>query len=292
MLGRSRKHKPGTADEVLRNHNSSRHISSWTAVFVLALSVGCRLAETQQAPETAAEAMTPGRGAETEVRRVATPVPGVATEIAGGVLTGHVGLAGEEIPQLTRVRNTTEVEVCGLDHTLEDMWIDPKNRGIANVIVALNGVPEETIPPIRDDRLVLDNADCRFVPHVGVLTVGGTIETTNSDPILHTTHLYGPLEANIALPAGGPGISRTVAKPGMIIVKCDVHTWMQAFVRVDAHPFHAVTDSSGSFRISDIPPGRYVLEIWHERLGSQHQAVHIESGKTERLEIMYALGRD
>ena len=243
----------------------------WTAVFVLALLVGCGPAQTQQAPETAAGATTPALGA--------------------GVLTGHVGLAGEEIPQPTRVRNTTEAEVCGLDHTLEDMLIDPKNRGIANVIVALSGVPEERIPPIRDDRLVLDNANCRFVPHASVLTVGGTIETTNSDPILHTTHLYGPLEANIALPARGPGISRTVEKPGMIIVKCDVHSWMQAFVRVDAHPFHAVTDSSGSFRISDIPPGRYALEIWHERLGSQQQAVHIESGKTEYLEIMYALAR-
>ncbi len=234
--------------------------------------------------------MTQGPGAETEVRGVATAAPGVATEIAGGVLTGHVGLAGEEIPQVTRVRNTTEVEVCGLDHTLEDMLIDPKNRGIANVIVALSGVPEGTIPPIRD-RLVLDNANCRFVPHTSVLTVRGTIVTTNSDPILHTTHLYGPVEANIALPARGPGISRTVEKPGMIIVKCDVHTWMQAFVRVDAHPFHAVTDASGSFRISDIPPGRYALEIWHERLGSQQQTVHIESGKTEYLEIMYALAR-
>ncbi len=268
-----------------------RHLSPWTAVFVLALLVGCGPAETQQAPETTAGATTASPGAETEARRAAIAAPGVATEIAGGVLTGHVGLAGEEIPQVTRVRNTTEAEVCGLDHTLEDMLIDPKNRGIANVIVALSGVPEERIPPLRDDWLVLDNANCRFVPHASVLTVGGTIETTNSDPILHTTHLYGPLEANIALPASGPGISRTVEKPGMIIVKCDVHSWMQAFVRIDAHPFHAVTDSSGSFRISDIPPGRYALEIWHERLGSQQQAVHIESGKTKRLEITYALGR-
>jgi len=268
-----------------------RHLSSWTAVFVLALLVGFGSAKTQQARETAAGAMTPALAAETEARGVATAAPGVPTEIAGGVLTGHVGLAGEEIPQPTRVRNTTEVEVCGMDHTLEDMLIDPKNRGIANVIVALNGVPEERIPPIRDDRLVLDNTNCRFVPHASVLTVRGTIETTNSDPILHTTHLYGPLEANIALPARGPGISRTVKKPGMIIVKCDVHSWMQAFVRVDAHPFHAVTDSSGSFRIADIPPGRYALEIWHERLGSQQQAVHIESGKTEHLEITYAVAR-
>ncbi len=269
-----------------------RHLSSWTAVFVLALLVGCGPAETQQAPETAAGAMTPAPRVETEARGVATAAPGVVTEIAGGVLTGHVGLAGKEIPQPTRVRNTTEVEVCGLDHTLEDMVVAPRNRGIANVILSLAGIPEEKIPSVPAERLVLDNADCRFVPHASVLTVGSVIEAVNSDPILHTTHLYGPLEVNIALRVRGPSISRTVERPGMIIVKCDVHSWMQAFIRVDAHPFHAVSDTRGSFRIPGIPPGSYTLEVWHETLGSQQKPVRIEAGKKQSVEIIYSLDND
>ena len=118
--------------------------------------------------------------------------------------------------------------------------------------------------------------------------MGSVIEAVNSDPILHTTHLYGPLEVNIALPFRGPRISRTVERPGMIIVKCDVHSWMQAFIRVDAHPFHAVSDTRGSFRIPGIPPGSYTLEIWHETLGSQQQPVRIEAGKKTSVEIMYS----
>ena len=216
----------------------------------------------------------------------------VAPVVEGGILEGLVRLGGEEMPQPTRVENTTDPEVCGLDHTLEDMVVAPQNRGLANVILSLAGVPEEKVPPFPVERLVLGNADCRFIPHASVLTVGSVIEAVNSDPILHTTHLYGPLEVNIALPFRGPSISRTVERPGMIIVKCDVHSWMQSFIRVDAHPFHAVSDTRGSFRIPDVPPGSYMLEAWHEKLGSQQKPVHIEAGKKVSVAIMYSLDND
>ena len=52
-------------------------------------------------------------------------------------------------------------------------------------------------------------------------------------------------------------------------VKCDVHPWMGAFLGVFDHPYFAVTDDSGSYTISGLAPGKYVIEAWHEKLGSQ-----------------------
>lgn len=75
----------------------------------------------------------------------------------------------------------------------------------------------------------------------------------------------------------------------MIIVKCDIHGWMQAFVRVDPHPFHAVSDAEGSFRIEGIPPGDYTLEAWHERLGTQELNVNVVAGRTETVAFEFAL---
>ncbi len=66
---------------------------------------------------------------------------------------------------------------------------------------------------------------------------------------------------------------------------------MQAFIRVDDHPFHAVSNATGSFRIENIPAGTYLLEAWHERLGPQKKTVHIEAGKTERIEMDYSLNK-
>jgi hypothetical protein len=144
-------------------------------------------------------------------------------------------------------------------------------------------------PTSAPERLVLDNVDCGFSPHVSVLTVGSTIEAVNSDPILHTVHVYGALEANLSLPVEGARRTRVLDHSGMLIVKCDVHAWMQAFIRVDEHPFHAVSDSRGAFRIGDIPAGSHTLEVWHESLGSQTRRVEIEAGKTTYLELRYSV---
>jgi plastocyanin len=205
-----------------------------------------------------------------------------------GVLEGLVTWTGTVIPTPTLVENTTDPQVCGRKQTLADVAVSSRSRGVENVIVALTDVPADKIPPLASARLVLDNQQCTFFPHVSVLTTGSVIEATNSDPILHTTHLYGPLEANIALPLKGQRVARTVDKPGTIVVKCDVHGWMQGFVRVDPHPFHAVSADSGAFRISGIPPGTYTLEAWHEKLGTRHIRVQVRSGATERVALEYS----
>jgi len=204
-------------------------------------------------------------------------------------IEGVVRLAGNEVQTPTRVENSTDPEVCGRIHTLENLVVSSENRGIQDVVVALIDVPPEKTPQFAPDHLVLDNNHCRFSPHVGVVTTGSTIEATNSDAVLHTTHLYGAMEANIALPVKGQKVPKTVATPGMIVVKCDVHGWMQAFIRVDTHPFHAVTGPTGSFRIPNVPNGTYVLETWHETLGQRRKTIQVTDGAAESVEIEYSV---
>lgn len=207
--------------------------------------------------------------------------------VSGG-LEGVVRLAPDGLPQPTRVENATDPQVCGSEQTLEDLRVDPQGRGVRDVILALVDVPAECAPAPPPGRLILDNSECRFVPHAAVLTAGSTIETTNSDPVLHTVHFYGPIDKNLALPFRGVRRTLVVDRPGLFSVRCDVHGWMRAFVRVDPHPFHAVSDPGGEFRIEGIPPGAWTLEAWHERLGRQRLGVTIEPGKTARVEITYA----
>ncbi len=157
------------------------------------------------------------------------------------------------------------------------------------MIATLVDVPADRIPVGRPQRLVIDNHECRFSPHVAVARVGDTIVAQNSDPVLHTTHYYGPLTSNIALPVEGMTVSRVLGRPGVISVLCDVHGWMRAFVRVDVHPFHAVSDEYGFLRISEIPPGSYTLELWHEKLGTQQVQVEIRPNETAQIDIEYAL---
>ncbi len=191
-----------------------------------------------------------------------------------------------ELPAATEVRNTTDPEDCGETHSLENIIVSAKG-GLKNAIVAVKNVllPDSYQAPIS--RLVLENRNCRFEPHVAVLTTGSTIEAVNKDAFYHSVHLYGLKQLNVALGALRSKVVKLPNRPGYVIVKCDVHGWMQAFVRVDNHPFHAVTGEDGNFQIEGVPLGSYTLEVWHEFLGPMEYDVTVEAGPGLPVTIAY-----
>jgi plastocyanin len=205
------------------------------------------------------------------------------TRRAANALVGTVRLAEGVVAEPTQITNTTDPEVCGDGQTLEDLLLS-RDRGIQNVIVSVRDAPAVAA---EAETLILDNVECRFEPHAAVITAGSTIEARNSDAVLHTTHLYGPREMNFSLPVQGMTSSRTLNEPGIYAVKCDVHGWMQAYIRVDDHPFHAVTDTDGRFRIEGLPAGSYTLELWHERLGPLEREVELTVSAPSSIEIEF-----
>ncbi len=203
-----------------------------------------------------------------------------------GAIEGRVVFQGAEIPRSTRVLNTTDPHLCGTTQSLHNVLISP-DRGVRNVVISLGDVvlPEGYTSPTS--RLVLDNRDCQFEPHVAVLTAGSEVETTNSDAITHTVHFYGLFNLNVALGPNQSKFVRRLERPGWYIVKCDLHGWMQAYVRVDDHPFHAVSTESGDFRIDHVPPGAYKVNAWHEYFGRRQQEVVVETGSISTVTITY-----
>ena len=215
------------------------------------------------------------------------PLPAVLPAFPdAGAIEGRVLFQGGEAPRSTLVSNTTDPHECGEVQSLRNILVS-RNQGIGNTIISLANV---SLPPdykVPVSTLVLDNRECQFEPHVAVLTTGSSIETTNNDAITHTVHLYGLFNQNVAL---GPGQSRFVRRldhPGWYIVKCDLHGWMQAYLRVDEHPFHAISSSDGSFRILNLPVGSYRLEAWHEYFGREEREIVVEAGETSTLTIVY-----
>jgi plastocyanin len=231
-------------------------------------------------------------------------IPGTPAPLPLGVLEGRVTLAPGSTAEPTMVENTTDPTVCGHQQSLEDVVVSPAG-GLRHVIVSVDGAAAATgarspaarprgvgaapgnVPP----RLTIDNRRCRFEPHAAVATLGTLLETTNSDPVLHTVHLYGAVEANLALPLRGMSVTRTLDRPGLVAIKCDVHGWMQAFVRVDPHALHAVSDGAGRFRITGIPPGDHRVELWHERLGREERRVSIRSGEKTIVDVRFGTAR-
>ena len=156
------------------------------------------------------------------------------------------------------------------------------------MIVALKNVPRQDRYPTQPGRLLLDNRNCRFQPHAAVLTTGSTIEAVNSDSVSHSVHLYGLRNVNLALGPQSSKVVGTVTRPGYVIVKCDIHGWMQAYIRVDDHPFHAVTGADGRFRIEGIPSGTYTVEFWHEHFGGREGRVDVRGNSDSHITFRYS----
>jgi plastocyanin len=137
--------------------------------------------------------------------------------------------------------------------------------------------------PVPRERAVLDQRDERFVPHVLAVTTGTVVDFPNSDRIYHNVFsLSKPKSFDLGRYAAGRSKAVTFDRPGVVRVFCDIHSHMNAFILVFSHPFFALTDSDGRFRIDNVPPGTYSLVAWNEGVASDPQSVVVtEGGETE-----------
>ena len=74
----------------------------------------------------------------------------------------------------------------------------------------------------------------------------------------------------------------------MIPFKCDVHKWMNSYAGVVDHPYFAVTGVDGSFSMPNVPPGEYVVEAWHEQLGTTEMTVTVGESETVEQEFSFS----
>ena len=74
-------------------------------------------------------------------------------------------------------------------------------------------------------------------------------------------------------------------------VKCDVHPWMGCHIAVFKHPFFNVTGKDGTFELKGMPSGKYVIEAWHEKFGSQTIEIDVATGQTAEADFTYEPGK-
>jgi hypothetical protein len=216
----------------------------------------------------------------------ATAVDSPATALPLGSIAGHVIIgAGFQRPKpLPVFKNRT---FCGPTVPNETLIVDA-DGGLQNAAVILR--PREGRPALRPGRLVLDNQQCAFRPHVQVGVVGSELLLKNSDPILHTVHARMGRETlfNVGLPRWRQ-VTQRLGRAGIIRIDCDVlHTWMSAAIVVTDTPYFAITDGAGKFNIAGLRDGLYDMEVWHERLGSRRRLMNVSPGATVNVEIIYS----
>lgn len=169
---------------------------------------------------------------------------------------------------------------------LSESIIMNTNGSLRNVFVhVVSGIDRIFAPPETPVRL--EQRGCMYRPHVLGLLVGQPLLILNEDPTLHNVHGVSTRNPpfNFGMSVVGQSSTRYFHQSEVMVkLKCDVHPWMASYVGVSTNPFFDVTGEAGGFVLKDLPPGDYVVEAWHETLGTVRQNVSVREG--ERVEIV------
>ncbi|MEX2492603.1 MAG: carboxypeptidase regulatory-like domain-containing protein [Nitrospirales bacterium] len=210
----------------------------------------------------------------------------------GGTIQGTVTIEGEKPrPMAFNLVTIPDPVFCGTISTgtgwriVDDFIIGPNNT-LKDVVVMLKDVTKGkpfVLPKVR-----IESIDCEFLPFVNVLKDGDEIEVVNMDPVEHDIQAYETARArgarilfNRPLPmnpylnlagmfgtkhmAGEPMIEKIHLRKGrnVFVMQCGFHPYMFSWGLVAENPYFSITKEDGTFQISDIPPGEYVLVAWH-----------------------------
>lgn len=211
--------------------------------------------------------------------------------VSGGEITGTVILKGTP-PKEKEITPLKEDANCGKLHAempTTHFYVTDSKGELADVVVSLEGVSGKSTgasaPPAE-----LDQKGCEYVPQILAVQTDQKIVIKNSDPVLHNVHdlpnVAGNKEQNMAQMPGGADLTFSFSKPeDFLKFKCDVHPWMFAWVSVFDHPYFAVSGKDGTFKIGNVPPGKYKIRAMHRKAGSVTQEVEVTDAAPAKVDF-------
>jgi plastocyanin len=153
-------------------------------------------------------------------------------------------------------------------------------------VVYLETAPRGAFEQIDRGRATMDQRNETFVPHLLAVTAGTVVDFPNSDHIYHNVFSLSKTKTfDLGRYAAGHSKPIRFDRPGIVRVFCDIHSHMNAFILVFNHPFFAVTDVEGRYRIDNIPSGTYNVIAWNEGLSSEPKPVAVPDGGTTELDF-------
>jgi plastocyanin len=162
----------------------------------------------------------------------------------------------------------------------------PVSRRFGNTIVWIADAKSGKPLPI-EKRAEISSDNCVLDPRVQAVTVGTTVNVINDDKVLHKLIFtkFGTHDTLVVAPFFNSGqivaTERLAKTPGMVEVKCVDHPWEHGYIAVFDHPYFAVTEDNGTFKIDSLPPGSYKVMIWREGLSKPvEQQVQVAAGGT------------
>jgi hypothetical protein len=202
-----------------------------------------------------------------------------------GAVTADASIRGDSL-----VEPLAGARAC---RPFRDTPMPRRGDGVGNAIVWLTGVGRgraNDLPRRTSVRL----ANCALSPRVHIVAQGGTVLVGSHDAIEARLRLHEAIgdparpRATVMLNDFGQIVpnSAIAAEPGLVEVRDDHLPWVRGYIAVSPHPYVAITDATGAFRLDGVPSGTYQLVVFSETLGVRVRDVRVEqSNVTVELEF-------
>ena len=149
---------------------------------------------------------------------------------------------------------------------------DIAGASVENAVVYLE--PKDKTAPIIKSQAAIAQKNKTFVPLVTAIQAGSSIIFPNQDSVRHHVYSFSPAKTfELKLYSGVPTTPVVFDKAGTVVLGCNIHDQMLAFVYVVDTPYFAKTDARGKVKMSDIPNGDYLLKVWHYALRKENVTV-------------------
>lgn len=164
---------------------------------------------------------------------------------------------------------------------------------LQNVVCAITrGLDAKDFQLLPEEPAVLSQIDCMYVPHVMTMRTGQMLLIKNEDKSRHNVNAR-PWRStnpkfNTMVVGSSPDVEVVFPHQEIAIpFACDIHPWMKAYVAVVDHDFVDITGADGGYLIEGLPPGKFILEAWHEEYGKQMLEVEVAAGETLEVDWLF-----
>lgn len=211
-----------------------------------------------------------------------------------GTITGTVMLQGAP-PTVAPIDMGAAPPCLKLNETrvVPPVVVTGPDGSLANVVIYLKSGLGNYKFETPTNPVSLQQHGCMYVPRVIALMTNQQLEVQNNDPVLHNVRpvLKGNKSWNQSQTVGGPPITASFAKPEFAAhVLCNVHPWMRAYLFVFNNPYFALTTTTGTFELKNVPPGTYTIEAWQEKYGTQDETITVGPKESKAVSFTFKSG--
>lgn len=227
----------------------------------------------------------------------AFPQARATATISGKVLFDGVPPAREQVSagQIAAAKD----DLCSTRHKKTPIWREDllveQDGAIRNAVVYVKRFPRKWSYATPKAAVRITQRGCAYVPHVSCVMANQPVVVSSDDGTTHNVHIFAKYSrirrANFTQVKGNEETLKFKrAELGTAYFKCDIHSWMRAYICIFSHPFFAVTGADGAFALGKLPPGEYEIGVWHEKLGRKSRKVLVQDGET--VELQFSLKQD